>query len=299
MKNQRLLFIILFVVSALLGLEYIRGKVKTNPTEEGKEKTEKTETNNKETQEEPKISAADSIAKLYAPTAFKEEQLKIARVKSSDREKRVALAKLYEEKKLDEFSLELYFRAFKEEKLIEVWARDKNKPAFLLLKTFDICKTSGKLGPKRREGDKQIPEGFYRFTDFNPESKFFLSLKVNYPNRADELLGDTSNIGSEIYVHGDCVTTGCIPITDDKIKELYLMAVDAKSAGQARIPITIFPMKLTEENFKTLEEKYANEPKLISLWKSLKDGYLMFNKCNKLPSITITTKGEYVCKSGC
>ncbi len=301
MKTQRITLIILLVVSALLALEFVRSKVMTKPkSEKVEESTEKEEENTvQDTNKTPKVSAADSIAKLYAPSAFKDNQLKIQRVKSADKEKREVLNKLYKEKNLDEFSLELYFRAFKEEKIIEVWARDKNKPAFLLLKTFDICNTSGELGPKRKEGDKQIPEGFYRFTSFNPESQYFLSLKINYPNRSDEILGDTSNIGGEIYVHGDCVTVGCIPITDDKIKELYLMAVDAKAAGQKKIPITIFPLKLTEENFNKLKEKHSDKPQLISLWKGLKDGYLLFNQCKKLPNITITSKGEYICKSGC
>lgn len=297
MKTQKITLIILLVVSVLLGFEYIANKMP--------KKTPKTnDENKKEIINSPKdslskMSVADSIAKRYAPTAFKDEQLKNARVKAAYKEKQALLTKLYKEKQLDEFSLEIYLRAFKEEKIIEVWARDKNKPSFSLLTTYGFCQTSGTIGPKRKEGDKQIPEGFYRIIEFNPDSKFFLSLKVNYPNKSDELLGDTTALGNDIFVHGDCVTTGCIPITDDKIKELYLMAVDAKAAGQKRIPITIFPMKLSEEKFKKLKEEYKDKPALLSLWKSLKDGYLLFNECKKLPSITITSKGEYICKTGC
>lgn len=297
MKTQKITLIILLVVSALLGFEYIASKMpKKSPKTNDENKKELANTP-KDTI--PKISVADSIAQRYAPTAFKDEQLKNARVKAAYKEKQALLAQLYQNKKIDELSLEIYLRAFKEEKIIEVWARDKNKPSFSLLTTYNFCQTSGTLGPKRKEGDKQIPEGFYRIVEFNPESKFFLSLKVNYPNRADALLGDTTALGNDIFVHGDCVTTGCIPITDDKIKELYLIAVDAKAAGQKRIPITIFPMKLTEENFKKLKEKYKDKPALLSLWKSLKDGYLFFNECKKLPTITITSKGEYICKTGC
>ncbi len=297
MKTQKITLIILLVVSILLGFEYISNKVIKKTAKPSNENKKEVMNTTKDTLS--RVSAADSIAKRYAPTVFKDEQLKNARVRAAYKEKQALLTQLYQDKKLDEFSLEIYLRAFKEEKIIEVWARDKNKPSFSLLTSYNFCQTSGTAGPKRKEGDKQIPEGFYRIIEFNPESKFFLSLKVNYPNKSDELLGDTAALGNDIYLHGDCVTTGCIPITDDKIKELYLLAVDAKAAGQKRIPITIFPMKLTEENFKKLKEEHKDKPALIALWKSLKDGYLFFNECKKLPNIIIGSKGEYICKTGC
>ncbi|NJL14363.1 MAG: hypothetical protein HC913_16030 [Microscillaceae bacterium] len=247
----------------------------------------------------PRVSAADSIARTYAPSAFKADQLKAPRVKAAYQEKNKLLETLYAEKKLDVASLALYLRVFKQEKKIEVWAKDKNRPDYLLLKTYDFCQTSGKPGPKRREGDKQIPEGFYRIVGFNPDSQFHLSLKVNYPNRADEILGDSSNLGGDIFIHGDCVTTGCIPITDDKIKELYLMAIDAKAAGQARIPVSMFPAQMSDENFAALKKAHTGQSRLINFWQSLKAGYDFFNECRKLPNITITEKGDYVCQSGC
>lgn len=107
-----------------------------------------------------------------------------------------------------------------------------NKDLFRLIKDYQICSLSGELGPKRQQGDLQVPEGFYWIDRFNPASNFYLSLGINYPNQFDRILGKSGELGGDIFIHGGCVTIGCIPITDDKIKELYLIAVEAKSNGQ-------------------------------------------------------------------
>src|SRR5690606_4688666 len=117
---------------------------------------------------------------------------------------------------------------------------------------------------------------------FNPQSIFHLSLGINYPNASDKILSDKKSPGSSIYIHGDCVTIGCIPITDDKIKELYVLAVEARNNGQAKIPVHIFPARLTEENFKSLRSEYASNPVLISFWQNLRIGYDGFESTKKI-----------------
>jgi len=102
---------------------------------------------------------------------------------------------------------------------------------------------AGSLGPKRIEGDYQVPEGFYYISEFNPKSEFNLALKVNYPNQSDKLLSDSLRPGGGIYIHGSCITVGCIPITDGQIEELYLLAANAKSNGEDFIPVHIFPVR--------------------------------------------------------
>jgi murein L,D-transpeptidase YafK len=135
------------------------------------------------------------------------------------------------------------------------------------------------------EGDRQIPEGFYRISHFNPKSNFLLSLKVNYPNVSDVILSDATSPGSDIYVHGGCQTTGCIPLTNDKIQELYLLAVEAHEEGKS-IPFHIFPTKKFEENLNEDDEHF-------SFWENLKPGFDFFEENKKLPTFKVNSEGEY------
>lgn len=168
----------------------------------------------------------------------------------------------------------LFLRAFKQEQILEVWAKNKKDILFKKLFTYDFCAFSGDLGPKRMEGDLQIPEGVYYINRFNPQSKFHLSLGLNYPNASDIQLGHPTKVGSDIFIHGGCATVGCIAITDDKIKELYILADLAKRNGQVKIPCHIFPFPLTTENIQQYAKTY---PKQVGFWTSLQVVYQKFN----------------------
>lgn len=166
--------------------------------------------------------------------------------------------------------------------------KSKKRYSISTFRTYDFCESSGKLGPKRRAGDFQIPEGFYYINRFNPRSKFHLSLGLNYPNDSDLILSDKENPGSDIFIHGGCQTVGCIPIGDEKIRELYLLAHFAKESGQTQIPVHIFPFKITEESLTAYEN-----PNYI-FWKNLQPVYAYFEKNKNLPlSIQIKTNGFY------
>lgn len=161
-----------------------------------------------------------------------------------------------------------------------------------MLVQYDICSTSGEPGPKRREGDRQVPEGVYHINHFNPQSNFHLSLGISYPNKSDKILGDVKP-ASAIYVHGDCVTIGCLPITDDKMKELYILAVEAKNSGQVNIPVHIFPTRLTATNVASLENDWAGDTKKVTFWKNLQPIFDDFESTRILKPIHINAKGEY------
>ena len=178
---------------------------------------------------------------------FKADQLQNSRVREAYNLKQKSFSNTLKNHGIDPKSLKIFIRVFKKEKVLELWAMGKNKK-FEFLKGFEICALSGNLGPKRAQGDDQTPEGFYYISRFNPNSNFYLSLGINYPNRSDRILSNAENLGGDIFIHGNCVTIGCIPITDDKIKELYLYAVEAKNCGQDHIPVHIFPTKLTDDN---------------------------------------------------
>jgi len=170
-------------------------------------------------------------------------------------------------------SVHLYLRAFKQAQKLEVWAKNKQEVGFKKLLTYDFCAFSGDLGPKRMEGDLQIPEGLYHINRFNPLSKFHFSLGLNYPNASDVKLGHPTKVGSDIFIHGGCASVGCIAITDDKIEELYILAELARKNGQKKIPCPIFPFPLTTENIQLYAPTYPNQ---VVFWKSLQLMYQEF-----------------------
>jgi len=138
-----------------------------------------------------------------------------------------------------------------------------------------------------------VPEGFYIVDRFNPASNFHLSLGINYPNHSDRILKDRPDAGGDIFIHGNCVTIGCVPITDEMIKELYVMAVEARDNGQARIPVHIFPCRMDAEGMARLQEEFNESPRLIRFWENIKMGYDLFESSRKLPEIRIGGQGKY------
>lgn len=227
---------------------------------------------------------------------FKTQQKRYKRVRTAYKEKEKSLKELLKEKSINSFDINILIVAYKDEEELKVWIKKKTEKQYQFLKKYDFCSNSGVLGPKRQQGDLQIPEGFYHIDIFNPFSNFYLSLRVSYPNYSDRILGKKGKLGGDIYIHGACCTIGCIPITDDKIKELYLLAIEAKNAGQSKIPVIIFPAKLDAKNFKSLKEKYNKKPKLISLWENLKTGYDFFMKNKTAPRYHFDKKGKYIFK---
>jgi murein L,D-transpeptidase YafK len=244
---------------------------------------------------------------------FKSQQLKYERVRTAYDEKSEAVFALLKSKNLSTSKLRLFIRVFKKDELLEIWAKNADTQTFQLLKTYPIASSSGNLGPKRKQGDMQTPEGFYHIDRFNPVSNFHLSLGVNYPNASDRILGERGNLGGDIFIHGSNVTVGCMPMTDDKIKEIYILTIEARNAGQTEIPVYIFPTKMTDSNMIMLQ-KWAKSPDFISywkaikngqeidserfvkFWKNLKEGFDYFEVNHTLPKITMKSSGEYLVK---
>ncbi len=187
----------------------------------------------------------------------------------------------------------LFFRIFKSESVLEVWAADQAAQAMTLVKTYPVCAMSGELGPKRKQGDFQVPEGFYYIDHYNPYSTYYLSLRINYPNASDRALSRHSHLGGDIYIHGDCVSEGCMAMTDSNIKELYSLATQAHARGQSRIPVHIFPARLSEFKLNILRRLYAEEPEMVRFWTNLQAGYTHFQQSAQVPSINIGAAGQY------
>ncbi len=185
----------------------------------------------------------------------------------------------------------MLIRAFKTEMKLELWVQDSYSDKYKLFKSYNVCQKSGLLGPKQREGDKQTPEGFYDVTParLNPNSQYFLSFNIGFPNRYDKSLGRT---GSNLMIHGNCISIGCLAMTDNNIAEIYLIVEQNFKYGHSSIPIHIYPFRMTENNM-ALREEYHWYP----FWKNLKQGYDHFEKYNR-PAHAIAKNGSYVFNQG-
>jgi murein L,D-transpeptidase YafK len=219
------------------------------------------------------------------------------RVAAARQSRASAVAEIFTKEGVEYPPPELYLRAFKHERQLEVWAGTAGKP-LKKVKTYAFCAASGELGPKRQEGDLQVPEGFYTIDLFNPTSAYHLSMRVSYPNDSDRILGRRP-LGGAIMVHGNCVSIGCIAIQDEPIEELYLMTLDAKRRMGRNVPIHIFPRQLNAEGLVELERAAGSDAALLAFWKGLEPGYSLFEEMKRPPRVSVDMKtGAYRVKAG-
>jgi hypothetical protein len=177
-------------------------------------------------------------------------------------------------------------RLFKQEAELEIWKQDRSG-RFALLKTYPICRWSGDLGPKVREGDRQAPEGFYAISpaQMNPQSAYYLSFNTGYPNAFDKALGRT---GSQLMVHGDCSSRGCYAMTDEQIAEIYSLGRESFFGGQKSFQLQAYPFKMTPANM----AKHRNNPNM-PFWKMIKEGNDHFEVTKQEPKVDFCEK-KYV-----
>ena len=178
----------------------------------------------------------------------------------------------------------IFLRAFKLERTLEVWGSSSGRTPFKLLQALPIAAMSGTLGPKRMEGDGQVPEGVYFINRFNPLSQFLLSLGLNYPNASDAMLSDSARPGGDIFIHGDRKSIGCLAMTDPVIQRIYILCLEARNGGQARIPVHIFPFRFRKPwPSRTFE----------AFWTQLEPIYSAFERTKMVPPVRINRSGEY------
>ena len=225
--------------------------------------------------------------------SIRRQQLGYPRVRAANREKDGALRRTVEAKGLVYPPRAIFLRAFKKEAVLELWGASSGAGPYVFLKSYGICATSGTLGPKRRFGDEQVPEGFYDLDWFNPQSNFFLSMHISYPNAADRVLGSRMNLGGDIFLHGNCASIGCIPITDDGIKEVYWLAVLVRDGGAEHLPIQIFPARMSDQGFRDLAKTHPGQSGLVAFWENLKEGYDQFENDHRLAVVRVSKDGRY------
>jgi murein L,D-transpeptidase YafK len=227
--------------------------------------------------------------------SFKEEQLRYPRVRKAFENNQIKFDSLFSTVDITYPPKKIYIRIFKFEQMLELWAKADNSEKYKLVEKFPMTAFSGKLGPKRAEGDMQIPEGFYHIDRFNPASNYHLSLRLDYPNNSDIIRKKGEKAGGDIFIHGSNVTIGCVPIGDSAIEILYAIAVDVKSKGQTEIPVHIFPFKFNTGIADSILASYdTSKAAILSFWKELASFYRYFEDNRKLPPIRISDDGKYV-----
>lgn len=235
------------------------------------------------------------IKVTFSQPSFVDYQKNFPRFYAAIKQKEDSLKKQFKDAGLQWPAKQIYIRSFKFDSQLEVWARNSSKESFKLFKTYKVCAMAGTFGPKRMEGDYQVPEGFYYINEFNPKSAYHLSLGINYPNVSDNILSDSQKPGNEIYIHGSCITVGCIPIQNNQIEELYILSAYARNQGQDFIPVHIFPYKFNNQKSKEAFEKSTKDNDDIQVFANqLKRIYDFFEDRKKLPIISINKKGEYL-----
>ncbi|MEP1094165.1 MAG: L,D-transpeptidase family protein [Cyclobacteriaceae bacterium] len=235
------------------------------------------------------ILACTMMSSSYQ-TNFLKDQKRYSRVRTAIAEKEKIVVSTIEKNGIGIDELNILISAYKAEKELEVYAKRKGETTYQKVSTYSICSNSGQLGPKRKQGDSQVPEGFYYVDRFNPASNFLLSLGLNYPNQSDRKKSSFTNLGGDIFIHGSCVTIGCLPMTDDKIREIYVYALHARNNGQSKIPVYIYPFKMTDENFAKYKEKNME---LENFWANLKTGFDKFDRDKNELNVSVARNGDY------
>ncbi|AFH93068.1 TPA: L,D-transpeptidase family protein [Providencia stuartii] len=183
----------------------------------------------------------------------------------------------------------IFIQIFKQEGVLELYQKAPNGK-YNLSKTYPICKFSGGLGPKKREGDLKSPEGFYQITasQLNPNSRYYRSINLGFPNEYDRAQGYEGNY---LMIHGDCVSVGCYAMTDKYMSEIYQTVESAFKSGQSTIDVSIYPFRMTKENM--LIHRNSSH---YAFWQQLKPAYDYFQDVGKPAQISVTS-GKYAVNS--
>ncbi|MBK7763340.1 MAG: L,D-transpeptidase family protein [Bacteroidetes bacterium] len=240
------------------------------------------------------LLAQPALELNYPDYQFLNFQQSFERVKIATAKTESGIRKLFTDKQIKYPCPNLLFRVFKSTNEFEMWARNSIQDTFVLIKNYKICALSGILGPKRWEGDKQVPEGFYFIEEYNPKSNYYLGMLLNYPNYSDQACAvDKEHPGGDIYIHGKCMTVGCLPMTDEWIEEIYALCVSARVNGALNIPVHIFPLRFTQKGIDFLGREYKNEETKHRFWVNIKRAYDYFEATHKTLPVMYDEKGDY------
>jgi hypothetical protein len=224
---------------------------------------------------------------LRRPTAWRADRSlgPAERIRRAERARLPVVRELFDRASVAWPPRQLLFRVFKQEDELEVWASGDRSGRLHPIARYEVCYASGKLGPKRREGDRQVPEGYYQIGRFNPESAYHLAMLVSYPNASDRVLSHPRHPGGEILIHGACVSIGCVSMSDERAEELWLMA----RAAPAPVHVHILPAR-------DMTALLADETRAThhDFWQNLAEGQARFERDHVLPRYRVGAGGRYL-----
>ena len=226
---------------------------------------------------------------------FLKNQLEFKRVKDAYLTYHESISNKLESLNINLLNLEILIIAYKSEKRLELYAGNSGQKMDLY-KTYKVCAQSGEIGPKNQSGDNQTPEGYYYIDRFNPSSNFHLSLGLNYPNQADKIRSNATDMGGDIFIHGNCVSIGCLAMTDEVIKEIYTLAILARNARQLKIPVIIAPFDFNLSDNQNFIKKpaFKQHSSYFGLWTKINEGISTFHTNKQLPKFKIGKAGSYI-----
>jgi hypothetical protein len=211
----------------------------------------------------------------------------LARIAEADAAKREVVKKLFADAKVAFPPAQMLLRAFKQEKRLEMWAASSAGAPLSRVATYGICHMSGNLGPKRRQGDQQVPEGFYILDAYNPASDWYLAMQVSYPNLSDRILGDRRDPGNQIMIHGRCASVGCLAMSDDRVQEIWIATTALRWAGGV-VHVHIFPAR--DMVALLASPDYAEQR---AFWENLREGLDRFERTHLLFTPRVDADGSY------
>ncbi|MBM4354304.1 MAG: hypothetical protein FJ109_10995 [Deltaproteobacteria bacterium] len=244
-------------------------------------------------QTEPGVGGAGAPSAAAAPVrdftdwSYDGDDSSKARVAAAHKAKDAEVEKLFSDAGVPFPPADLVLIGYKKERDVEVWAAAKGGGELKHVATYKVCYASGGLGPKRKQGDSQVPEGFYELDYYNSHSLFYLSTRVNYPNASDRKLGKKGDLGGDIMIHGNCVSIGCLAMSDERIQELWIMT-KAMDDRKKRVAVYLFPTR-------ELDTLIAGESsvELKEFWTNLKVGLDRFRKDPRRLKVRVDGKGRY------
>jgi murein L,D-transpeptidase YafK len=216
------------------------------------------------------------------------EKNPLRRVEEANKKKLAEVKGLFAAARVSFPPSQMLLRAFKRERVLEVWAASRPGDSLSLVASYGVCAASGELGPKRVEGDEQVPEGLYKIKDTLPATPFYLALHVDYPNIADRILGDKRRPGSEILIHGSCASVGCLSMTDERAAEIYVAASAYRSAGGS-LDLHIFPAR-DMAALLAAPESAPHRP----FWENLRPFLETFERTHRVPRSRVGQDGRYL-----
>jgi hypothetical protein len=236
----------------------------------------------------PSAAPAAPASALRRPTKWRSPaEAPATRVAEAEASKRDVVKGLFAAASVSFPPAQVFLRAFKQEGEVELWAASGAADKLSLVATYGVCAASGELGPKRKQGDLQVPEGFYTLSAYNPASHYHLAMQVSYPNLSDRILGDKRDPGSEIMIHGRCASIGCLAMSDERIQEIWLATTALRNLGGV-VQVHIFPARDLAALLAAEEHREHH-----AFWQNLKEGLDLFEARKRLPQVRVEPDGRY------